>query len=35
MRVYEVGEASENSTKIDEVKTNITLRGGKLDQPMP
>ena len=36
MEVHEIGEISENSTKVDEVKTIITLRGGKqVNQPMP
>ncbi|KAL6347751.1 hypothetical protein AAG906_026280 [Vitis piasezkii] len=34
--VHEIGETSESSTKKDEVKAVITLRGGKqVDQPMP
>ncbi|RVW84711.1 hypothetical protein CK203_046721 [Vitis vinifera] len=33
---YEIGETSESSTKEDEVKATITLRGGKqVDQPLP
>ena len=33
---HEIGETSESSTKEDEVKATITLRGGKqVDQPMP
>ncbi|KAL6324080.1 hypothetical protein AAG906_006351 [Vitis piasezkii] len=33
---HEIGETSESSTKKDEVKAIITLRGGKqVDQPMP
>nr|CAN64804.1 hypothetical protein VITISV_012466 [Vitis vinifera] len=33
---HEIGETSESSTKEDEVKAIITLRGGKqVDQPMP
>ena len=36
MEVHEIGEISENSTKVNEVKTIITLRGGKqVNQPMP
>ena len=35
-RVQEIGETNEIFVKVDEVKTIITLRGGKqVDQPMP
>ena len=35
-RVHEIGETNEIFVKVDEVKTIITLRGGKqVDQPMP
>ena len=34
--VHEIGEKNKNYVKVDEVKTIITLRGGKqVDQPMP
>ena len=34
--VHEIGETSESSTKEDEFKATITLKGGKqVDQPMP
>ena len=33
---HEIGETSESSTKEDEVKATITLKGGKqVDEPIP